>query len=103
MSDDNFKAWVVWSNTDLCKGRGRDYPKHICLEKATALRLAKGNYVQGTDAIITEVDAFNINGVLYGPIDLIRPTSEDLREQNKIDKQERLAKKRKNCWRRPES
>jgi len=70
----------VWSTTDLTEGRGRDYPYAICKSKSTAMRLAIGRYVQGSDCPITTVSCLDVDGLLYFPVDkmdITLPTKED--------------------------
>ena len=43
-------VWVAYTNTDCNEGRGHDVPIAVCAAEATALRLARKQYVQGTDA-----------------------------------------------------
>ena len=60
-------VFVVWTNTDLTEGRGREYPFHVCRLEATAKRYAKGNYVMGTDCIYTKEKAYLIDNNWYVP------------------------------------
>jgi hypothetical protein len=41
--------WVAYTNTDCTEGRGRDVPIAFCAAEATAIRLARKKYVQGSD------------------------------------------------------
>lgn len=72
--------WAVWTNSDLTEGRGRQYVKHFCKAQATALRLAKRGYVQGTDCPIKQVEVLELDGKHVLPASLINiehPTVED--------------------------
>ncbi len=74
--------FAVYTNTDLTEGRGQEYPFAFCDLEATAKRLAKGRYVQGTDCTYREVDVYFINGAYYYPGGYIeRPTPEDQAEE----------------------
>lgn len=72
--------WAVYTNSDLTEGRGRQYAKHFCKTKATALRLAKGGYVQGTDCPVKPVKALELDGKHVLPtslLNIVHPTAED--------------------------
>ena len=75
---------IVWSNTDLTKGKGYKYPKAYCINEVTAKRLAAGNYVKGTDCPITEEIAMYSEGSWYAKIVLTHPTKEDKKLSKKI-------------------
>lgn len=83
--EDSRKVWVAWTNTDLTEGRGAEYPKAVCEEKATAIRLGKGGSVQGSSCKTTEEIAVRINGKWLVPGRILRPTREDKMLQEKID------------------
>ena len=96
------EAYVVWTNTDLTEGRGIEYPMAICEEKATAIRLGRRNYVQGSNCTITKETIFRIakkpyGSRWYGPARLIFPTAEDTKIQKRIDKAEKAVKKAIEC------
>lgn len=46
--------WIVMTTDDLTEGRTGLYAKHFCKEEATARRLAKKQFVQGTDCPVQE-------------------------------------------------
>jgi hypothetical protein len=72
--------WAVYTNDDLTEGRGRQYVKHFCKLQATAIRLAKRGYVQGSDCPVSEVKALVLDGQHVLPTSLIKveqPTHED--------------------------
>jgi hypothetical protein len=75
--------YVVYTNTDLTEGRGREVPVDWSHSKATAKRLAKGSGVQGSDAEVRKVPAFYVDKVLYGPVDVEIPTAEDVQIDRK--------------------
>lgn len=72
------QIYVVWTNTDLTEGRGREYIDYHCEKQSTANRLAKKNYVMGTDSRVTTEKMFFVNGRWYAPgPNVIGPTKED--------------------------
>lgn len=86
------KVFVVWSNTDLCEGRGREYAKYYTELETTARRLAKGGYVQGTDCRVTEGLLHYIDGKWYAPGPRIEPgTREDVAEEERLIREKRAA------------
>lgn len=48
------KIWIVMTTDDLTEGRTALYALHFCKEEATARRLGKKQFVQGTDCPIQE-------------------------------------------------
>jgi hypothetical protein len=88
--------FAVYVNTDLTEGRGRSYPKFICEKQSTALRLAKGADVQGSDGTVNPVNIFWYCGKWYGPIiGIEHPTDNDKKEELRLaeleKKKERFA------------
>lgn len=82
------QLWVVYVNTDLTEGRGSDAATWTCLSEATALRLAKGAGVQGSDATVGAVEVARINGLPYVPwngVRIERPTPVDEFTQKRLD------------------
>lgn len=71
------KAWAVSTNTDCSEGRGYEYTFAVCEAKATAIRRGKGNYIQGSDCPVCEVEVYRINNCWYIPMDPVSPTKED--------------------------
>lgn len=82
---DTRPVFTAWVNTDLTEGKGAQYPLAVCTQLSTAIRLGKGQDVQGCDAAVHESRAVKIDGVWLGPIRLIYPTREDEDQQKKID------------------
>lgn len=81
------KIWAVYSNSDLTEGRGRQYVKHFCVSQATALRLAKGGYVQGSDCPVRAVDVLELDGKRVLPTSLLnieQPTKADEVEEARL-------------------
>lgn len=87
----SYTLYIVWSNKDLTEGRFKDFPMAICREQVTAERLAKHNYVQGSDCPITSVQVHtSANGISYIPIsavDVIGPSIEDVALIKKMEEE----------------
>ena len=77
-------VFVVWGNTDLTEGRGREYPLRVCEKESTAKRLGVGRYVMGTDCRHTKEKAYYINGHWYMPGILQSSSKEDDAEEEKM-------------------
>jgi hypothetical protein len=91
-------VWVAYTNTDCTEGRGRDVPIAVCAAEATALRLARKQYVQGSDGPVRTLELVEIDGKWYAPsaaIDVIEPTREDIAAQTAIDAKRAAMKKAK--------
>lgn len=86
------RCWVVYVNTYLTEGRGREVPWHVCKIEATARRLAKGAGVQGSDARVEEMGLLTVDGVPYGPVTLAPPTAGDEAEDEDGEFVRRLTK-----------
>lgn len=85
---DKKTVWVAYTNTDCTEGRGLDVPIAVCATEATALRLARKRYVQGSDGPVKTMELVKIDGKWYAPSDAIAvvyPTSEDRAAQAAID------------------
>lgn len=89
-------VWVAYTNTDCTEGRGHDVPIAVCAAEATALRLARKQYVQGSDGPVRTMELVKIDGKWYAPsaaIAVVEPTREDIAAQAVIDaKREAVAK-----------
>jgi hypothetical protein len=48
------KIFLVWGNSDMTEGRGRDEIKHICSNEVCANELAKTSNTMGTPGHVTE-------------------------------------------------
>lgn len=84
------EVYVVWTNTDLSEGRGREYAMAYTKLEATARRLARRNYVQGTDCHVTKADLLWHDGEWYAPGPRVEPgTREDIEEQKRLDEEKR--------------
>ena len=72
--------WAVYTNTDLTEGRGSQYVKYFCQYEATAIRLAKRGYVQGSDCPVKQIEVLDLNGTLVLPMSVLKieqPNQED--------------------------
>ena len=89
-------VWVAYTNTDCNEGRGHDVPIAVCAAEATALRLARKKYVQGSDGPVRAIELLRIDGKWYAPsaaINLVEPNKEDITAQAAVDaKREAVAK-----------
>ena len=81
--------WTVSTNSDLTEGRGNQYVKHYCRTEATAMRLAKRGYVQGSDCPVDKVTLIEVEGGYIMPTSFIRimePSQEDLKLEGHLVK-----------------
>lgn len=85
MMTDTKTVWAVYTNTDLIEGRGREYVVCLCETYATAKRRAFKNGVRGTDADVFEVELVKHGASWYGPVEIEKPTDDDIRQQQAID------------------
>ena len=87
----NKTFWVVYTNSDLTEGRGREFPLAVCELKSTAIRLGKNEYVQGSDCPVRQTKLFEHEGKLYVPfsiINVIPPSKADVIKQETEDKKQ---------------
>ena len=88
MSAPTETLWAVYTNSDLTEGRGRQYVEFFCKMRATANRLAKRNYVQGSDSPVEPVQVLVLDGQRVLPASLIKveqPTREDEVEDARLN------------------
>lgn len=89
-------VWVAYTNTDCIEGRGYDVPIAVCAAEATAVRLARKQYVQGSDGPVRPMELMKIDGQWYAPsaaINVVEPTREDVAAQEAVDaRREAVAK-----------
>lgn len=81
-------VWVAYTNTDCNEGRGHDVPIAVCAAEATALRLARKQYVQGSDGPVRTMELVKIDGKWYAPsaaLTVVEPTREDVAAQAALD------------------
>lgn len=90
---EEMEAWVAYTNSDCTEGRGFDIPIAVCASEATAIRLARKAYVQGSDGPVRKFTLFTKSGYWYGPVNVIRPTDEDKMAQDRIDRIRAAAEK----------
>lgn len=90
---DEKDVFVVRTNTDLTEGKGRQYVKYICENRATANRLAKGEGVMGSDAFVAQAKAYKINNQWYYLGEPISPSKEDDAAQIMLDAYEAAKQK----------
>lgn len=86
--DEKRSVFVAYTNTDCTEGRGHDVPVAVAEIEATAKRLARGQYVQGTDGPVREVELKLLDGFWYVPlraVHVIPPTEDDKRVQARAD------------------
>jgi len=88
-------AFIVIGNTDLTEGKGQRFPTAICELKATARRIAKHGYVQGTDCPIQDVILTWKDGYWWGPVWVNPGTKADQYEEPIITAQETAIAKAK--------
>lgn len=87
-------VYLVWGNTDNTEGRGMNYPMFVCHAEATAIRLSKEAYVQGSDSPVTKSKAFRLNHNWYVPGRIIQPTKEDDKMEQVLREEEARRMKR---------
>ena len=78
------KVYIVMNNTDRTEGRGEEYVYAVTELLATAERVAKDNYVQGTDCPIREEEVVIFNGKPYlhiNKVAFVLPTGMDFAEE----------------------
>ena len=81
-------VFVAYTNTDCTEGRGSDVPIAVCAIEPTAIRLARKQYVQGSDGPVRQMELVKIDGRWYAPsaaIDIVQPTEEDAAAQALLD------------------
>jgi len=69
--------YVVWTNTDLTEGRGRQVPIAYAESVSTAARLAKKRGVMGSDADYGKFEAVKHDGHWCAPVTIERPSDDD--------------------------
>ncbi len=92
----DFKTlWAVRTNSDLTEGRGREYIKHYCECHSTAIRLAKSQYVMGTNCPVEKQTLVKINGSndWWGIVRVETPTEDDLEREKFFEIRDKAFKK----------
>lgn len=98
MTQETKTVYVAYTNTECTEGRGYDVPIAVCALEITAMRLARGKYVQGTDGPVRKLELVNIDGKWYAPssaIYVIQPTHEDEAAQKQLDAKRAIIEKAK--------
>lgn len=81
-------VWVVYTNSDLTEGRGREFPIAYCKSEITAKRIGKGAYVQGLNCPIKSMEVDFVDGNYFMPRSLIHvmePSYQDLVDQETLN------------------
>ena len=91
------EVFVVWTNTDLTEGRGNQIVKSVCETQATANRIGRRGYVQGTDCPTSKGFGLKINNTWYFPGGLAKATKEDIASQAAIDARSAALQKAKDA------
>lgn len=89
-------VWIVYTNTDLTEGRGHQYPKYVCENKFTAIRMAKNQGVQGCDAEVVQSIAVKLEGRggWLAPVQIHSPHEDDRRKQEAEEHQQEIEKQK---------
>lgn len=94
---DTKEVWVAWTNTDCTEGRGYQVPRAVCQSKATAVRLGKKGYVQGSDCPISKTLAVKINNTWLVPGLIHTASREDKDAQKRVDDKRAALQKAKDA------
>jgi hypothetical protein len=86
-------VWLSMTNSDCTEGRGYQYAKNVCESKATALRLGKKGYIQGSDCPVKKSIAVKVGNIWLIPGRIEQATKEDDLMQKKLDEAEDMLKK----------
>lgn len=92
------EVWVVEGNTDCTEGKGFPTILAVCDAKATALRIGKGKYVQGSNCPVYKSIAVKLEnqGNRWFVPGKIEPVSGvDIKEQERLDAVEAAQEKAK--------
>lgn len=88
MSADTKTVYAVYTNSDLTEGRGTQTVLCVCEIEATAIRMAKGKYVMGTDAPIQPITVERHGEKWFYPtsaVSVVPPTAADVARQELLD------------------
>mgnify|MGYP001568901927 CR=1 FL=1 len=78
-------AYVVFVNSDGTEGRGYPVVKAVCDKRATALRLAKGADVQGSNGQVLKTELLWVGTSWFGPVTVVQSTVEDDRAERRMN------------------
>jgi len=98
MSTETRTVFVAYTNTDCTEGRGHDVPIAVCEMEITAMRLARHQYVQGSDGPVRKMDLVRIDGKWFAPgaaINILPPTPGDIAAQELLDGKRAIIQKAK--------
>ena len=92
---DDRKYYAVWTNSDRTEGRGQQYVMAYTELEATAIRIGKGEYVQGMDCPITTETFRYIDGKWYAPGPrILGPSKEDRDVEERLEIQRKKKKEK---------
>lgn len=74
-------VFIAWTNTDLTEGRGYLVPIAICEIRSTAVRIAKGAGVMGSNGDVSTFPAIFHAGSWCAPFQMVAPTEHDKKSQ----------------------
>ena len=106
--EQTFPVFLVMTNTDKTEGKGRNRIERVCRREATALRLAKGADVQGSDGSVSQSIAvvakyqyhegvgqkLKSRTVFLVPGEMEQPSDVDLKVEKEIEAKRREEQKR---------
>ncbi len=98
MSTSIKQVYVAFTNSDCTEGRGYDIPIAVCELEITAMRLAKNQYVQGSDGPVRSFEVKDLDGVKYIPVvavPLHKATKLEQEAQNLLDSKRQVIAKAK--------
>jgi len=88
LTNETKEVFVAYTNSDRTEGKGHDIPIAVCVVEATAIRLAKGQYVQGTDGPVRRVELLKADNRMYIPlsaVNIVGPEIPDMAAQRRLD------------------
>lgn len=75
-----------------------DIPIAVCKMKTTAIRLARGRYVQGSNGPVRPMNLIQVDGNWYAPtalVNVIEPSKEDLEAHEAAERRHAVLEKAK--------
>lgn len=85
---DEKDIYGVVVNRDRTEGRGANYTAYLCAKESTAIRLAKGADVQGSNGSVVKCQAIKVNGIwFYQNADIQQPTESDNHMEEELIRQ----------------
>lgn len=78
----HISVYVVRVNSDLTEGKGSLVVKAVCAARSTAVRLARGADVQGSNGQVTEESAFLVGNTWFVPGLITKPTPQDAKAED---------------------